>query len=495
MKNPLIEINDWSGGMTLNEKMGKANQFHAGYGLDFSSKPGYLTCGVGFKYHKAAGVDSVQPTYFPAMCYTVYDDHFWLGGYDTKIYYNNSWAVTEATDSDQAGAIRSMAEYKNYLYYIQNTTIGRKDLSQAYNAGYTHNWQTGLTSATYHPIKISANNKIYFGHGQYIASYDGTTFTANTLDLADRWSADCLEDFGYLYLAIGANYLSATGSSKCKILLWNRTDVTWNDEIIIPEDKINAMKFYAGYLWVWAGPSSNIYVIPEGSRIATKIWSFVREDPTINLIVYPNAIEVNKGTIYFGLSDSGNTATSASHPQNPTGIYSFPANPNNFSLNMVYQNQTYNERYDSLVLAKLLPDSLFASYSYYSDAAWNYKALREYNTGNNEALYQNMAVYESFRFDAPKNKKIFTEAFVIQYEPFVLGHDIHLLYKKDNETSYTELVQINGADYVNTYEKIIYKKIEFKSLKLAMYIRGSTSANTRPFIKSIFATGHLINKV
>jgi len=493
MRPPIIEINDFSGGMTLNEKLGRTNQFHFGYGLDFSSKPGYLAPGIGWTENYLSGDDPT--TEFGGIVQTVKDGNIWYGGGNKKLY-TGFWALTEQATSDQNGAIRGLIEYNGYLYYPQDTTIGRKDLNAVENSGFTHNWQTGLTSAAEHPMKVSADGKLYFGHGRYLASFDGNTFQQNVLDLADaKWEIRCLEDFGYLYLAIGASYRAIYYHIMSKIFLWDRYSSSWNDEIVIPEDRILAMKFYNGYLWIWAGSSANLYVVPDGSRKATKMWSFVKESGRVELTVYPNSVVANKGTLFFGLSDVGTSITSISHPQNPTGIYSFSAEPEKFSLNLVYYMKGFYERFKSISLLRSDGDSLIASRFYYDGISNRYEVIRQYNRGDNEPLYINEAVYESFRFEAPKNKKIFTEAFVIQYEPLESGHYIQFLYKKDNETNYTSLATIQGTSFVNTYEKIIYKRLRADSLKFQVILRGSTSYDTRPFIKAIYVTGHLISKV
>jgi len=495
MKPPIIEINDFKGGMTLNEKLGRTDQFHIGYLLDFSSKPGYLAPGIGWTENLVGG--SNPTTEFRGIIQTIKDSNVWYGGEDKKLY-TGLWSLTEQATSDQAGAIRGLIEYKNYLYYPQDTTIGRKDLSVAANLGFTHNWQTSLTNASEHPMKVSADGKLYFGHGSYLASYDDSTFQLNVLDLADKWVIQCLEDFGYLYLAIGASYTDGNYYIASKIFLWDRISSSWVDEIVIPEDRICAMKFYNGYLWIWAGSSANLYVVPEGSRRATKIWSFVKEAGDVTLTVFPNAVVGRKGTIFFGLSEDSTMGTSTSYPQNPTGIYSFPAEPEKLTLNIVYKGQGYYERFKSLYLIRSSGggESLISSRYWHSLITSYYSVIRQYNRGNNEYLYANQATYESFRFEAPKNKKIFTEAFGIQYEPFVAGSGyISFYYKKDNDTDYTSLVTIQGSGDANTYEKIIYKRISADSLMFKVELGGSGSSDIRPFLKSIYVTGHLISKV
>jgi len=493
MKQPLIEINDFKGGMTLNEKLGREDQFHIGYNLDFSSKPGKITNGRGTVRMRIGGsVD--MPTQFPWIVQTS-DHNLYFGGEDTKIYKQSAMGtIIEAHDDANTGGIKGMIEYGGYLIWAGDTTLGRFDLSST----WTDSWQTGLTNARQHPMIVSGDNVLYIAHGHYIASWDGTTFTPQALDLAEKWEIKALANFGYRYLAIGAEYVDSSNqpTKYSKVFLWNRTSGSWNDEIIVPENSIQAMIFSAGYLWVWAGESSNIYVIPENSRIATKMWTFTKETEQ-NLVVYPGAVTQRRGTIYFGLSDAaGATADQYIHPKNPTGIYSFPADPTKFSLNIPYKNRGYREKFKGLqqVYWGSTTNCLYFSEYSYTGVSWETRLRRELTSGNNEALYQSAGVYESFRFEAPVNKKMVTEVFGIECEPLPSGTSVELAYKKDNDTSWTDVWIGSDFQTANATEKLVKKKVVANSLKLKLTLNGSVSADYRPFVKRIFVTGHLINK-
>jgi len=492
MKKPLIEIKDFKGGMTLNEDLGREDQFHIGYGLDFTSKPGRLTCGPDWtrmQYNASYDIPTQFNWILPTSNHNLY-----FGGEDGKIYKQTDLGTIDvAHTSTDTGAVKGMEEYKDYLYWAQNTTIGRYDLSST----WTDSWQTGLSDSTFHPMKVSADNKLYIGHRNLIASYDGTTFTSNALDLPSDWEVKCLEDFGYRYLAIGATLTTSSAAPiRTKIFLWDRTSSSWNDEIIIPENDIWAMRFVSGYLWILAGESSNIYVVPEASRRATKMWTF-RKETQDNLIVYPGAVTHRRGTIYFALSDTNPTSDYASdvHSQNPTGIYSFPADPRYFTLNIPYKNQGVVEKFKSLAQVYWADNENLLYFSEYSwnGTAWETRLRREKTPANNENLY-GTGVYESFRYQAPAEKEMFTEAFGVEFEPLPSGTRISLSYKKDGDTSWTDVFTDFQTD--DATEKIVPLRIKAKSLKLRLVLYGDTGASSsnRPFIKRIFVTGHLIDR-
>ena len=494
MPKPIIEINDFSGGMTLNEKKGRSDQFKIGEKLDFGSRPGKLAPGNAWATMTLTGTSTI-PTGFNAIVDAKKDGETYFAGRDTKIYYKNTPStILMSTDSDQTGLIRDMVEFDEKLMFMQNTTLGIKDLSAATGAGYTFDFKTGFQSKTHHPIHIAADNNAYIGNGQYVGKATtldtSTDVSTNALDLPDDWNVRALADFGYRYLAIGANYGSESSPLESKILLWDREASTWNDEIAIPETEIKAMKYDSGYLWVWGGKSCNIYVVPEGSRVATKMFSFNRENPQYRHEVYPKAVLTQKGTIYFALSH----VKEASSDKNPAAIYSFPANPSKFSLNLLKKRNGYDEDYYSLGLewgsAGTTGDTIYASI-YDSDNTKYY--LDRENLAVNEKFYKDDATYESFTYSAPAGQQIIAEQFGVEFDTLPAGCNISLDYKKNNDTSWGTVFSTFGT--TSAYEKIVKKYLRCNSLKLRLVMSGSSSvATTRPFIKRIYVLGGLTSK-
>lgn len=496
MDNILIDIQDFKGGMTLNEKLGKEDQFDRGYQVDFESKKGML--GVGNDWVPITFSSGNVTTYMQGMGYMTQDDNFYLGGDNAKLYYQNANTnFISSTNSNQTGAVRGLVEYNGYMYYPQNTTVGRKDLSLAVTNGYTHNWQVGLTSSDFHPMKVMGG-KLFIGHGQYVAQWDNTTFYDGTsgtagqgLDLADDWRVRCLDQFGYRYLAIGANYHQNASNkpTSAKIFLWDRSSSSWQDEIILPEPEIKAMKYTAGYLWIIAGMSCNLYVVPEGSRFATRIHSFIREVPSDDFEVYPNAITERDGWVYFALSGVG----TESDDINPCAIYGFKADPNDFKMNIINQQSTV---YDVVMKSLAFRRKGTASerdciYSSVQQQNGTYNVYRE-ETWDGEFPYSGSGVYESFRYSCPANRQMVIRGFIVEMEPMPAGTIVSLNYKKDESTSWTSV--FSNFYSANAYEKINRKLFTANSLKLQVSIRGGTASSTRPFVKRIAVMGHLTTK-
>jgi len=79
MKEPIIQIQDFKGGMTLNDKMGREDAFHIGKSLDFFSRIGFLTVGYAWKNITYAASESL-PTEFNCMIYAKKDGKKYFGG-------------------------------------------------------------------------------------------------------------------------------------------------------------------------------------------------------------------------------------------------------------------------------------------------------------------------------------------------------------------------------------------------------------------------------
>jgi len=496
MQTPLFEILGFGGGMTLSDTIGNENQFDRGYQIDFTSKPGKLTCGRGWSNPIVSGSTTDLGNSIFSIYRSTYDNGTTLfGDGDNKILSGGAYsAISLLHDlSGSSQRINDIIEYKDYLYFSQETNIARFDMTTA----WADEWQHPLTLSSYRQSYVSNNNSLYFTNGQYVASWDDTTFASAALDLSDNWETNCIDDFGWKYLAVGCS-LNEKGYKKSKVILWDRTSDSWNDEIIIPESHIHAMIFSAGYLWIWGGNNANLYVVPEDSRRAIKMFSFTKEDET-SLKVYPNSVCERDGIIYFGLSDDGalTERNSSIHPRNSTAIYSFPVDPNNFALNVRYKNKDQVEKFYCIEPVNVDTDSeiLYTFHRYgYSETEWKNYLIRE-KTSKNEYPYGS-GYYESFTYKAPANKRLFTESFGVDLDPLPTGCAISLSYKKEGDTTWTSLFSnFNTADAT---EKIVLKKFKAKFIKLRLQITGyaeSPSAFVRPYVNRIWVTGHLIPRL
>ncbi|RLC34485.1 MAG: hypothetical protein DRZ76_02590, partial [Candidatus Nealsonbacteria bacterium] len=231
-------------------------------------------------------------------------------------------------------------------------------------------------------------------------------------------------------------------------------------------------------------------VVPVGSRTATKIWQFTKENPKNNLTVYPGAVVERGGTIFFALSG----VDSNSYKINPAGIYSFRADPGRFTVNLVFQDTGYTETYKGMGVGVSGSGGIVIYCSEYNSTSSYYRIKRE-KVESNEAPYSSEGYMETFWYDAPSNTEMITEVFGIECDALPSSTYIKLYYKKQGDSSWTQI----GSTFQTAGEtKFLTKKIihNIISLKLKVSIKGSTSSNSylRPFVTRLFVTGGLVNR-
>jgi hypothetical protein len=481
MEKRLIDISDFKGGMSLNEKTGRKDQFAFGYGLDFLSYPGVLTCRPDWKA-MALSSSVVLSMEFQDILFTGKDNNIYFGGEDTIIYKQTSTGdIASDHDSGQAGAIRSFQEFQAFMYYTQDTTIGRVDLN---SSTYTDNWQTGLQSVSYHQQEIGTNGKLYIGNGRYLARWDGSSFTLQALDLTSGWEIRTVTNFG-TFMCLGANYKVATGSAGSKFVLWNKTDPSWNDEIPVPEIDIKAAVYSTGWLWFIAGPRCALYVCNLYSRTPTKMWEFVDNNPRNGgFEVYPNSMKVKDGRVYFAISN----VNSASSATNPSGLYSVPLNPAAFNINIEKYGGS-DVSYKSI--APTNNDSKAMIYLSEKNGS-NYRLYREKLYSSEDGTFANSVdghIFQSFRYEAPPGGKLQVEGFGLDSKPLPSGVTLTLSYRKDAETSWTTVK--NAYQTSNGLGFFVKYPLSARSLQVQLSLSGDVNATNRPYVKRIYVTGHV----
>lgn len=493
MLKPLIVKENWNGGMSLNKRLANKNQTYKGSGIDPLIVEGYLANKVGLT-RLTLSSSSDLGVEFQDIVYTQEGSDIYFAGEDTKIYTGES-SISVANDSAQAGIIRGLKEYKGYMYYPQDTTIGRSDL--AGSPTYTDNWQSSnISNVAYKPLVISSDNSstgssLFIGNGQYVAKWDDTTFTYNALDLKAGWEIQCMDNFGSSLLAIGANYGTSNNSVASKIFLWNKIHPTvWDDEIEVPETKIHAMISRPGGLWYFAGTNSlSLYFCPLGSRQGIRVWTFQNQNPnSLNVFtVYPNAISVKDGRIVFGLSFNTNLTD-----QFKPGIYSF--NPDINNLKMLCERETSATGLVDIKSAKTVkytsqPEMVYFSY----ENGTTQNLYRENLFSSDSSIYGTagsftVGIGETEYFEAPPGKKLYFDGFGLDYLPLSgTGATVELYYMKDTETDYT-LIKSTSTTGVTGFYKTL--PIECFCIRFKLVISVS---NARNFIKRFYGTGKLID--
>jgi len=145
--------------------------------------------------------------------------------------------IDKATVTAELG--EDVCHYGSNLYYSYNHSgvagdIGKYDLASTFDDDWGSTTPTGhaaLESAP-HQMIVGGNGIMYIANGQYIATYDGTTFIPQELDLTAgstiqsiAWNND--------RLWISAIRPTLTGSNKVNgsLYIWNGVDDSWEYEM------------------------------------------------------------------------------------------------------------------------------------------------------------------------------------------------------------------------------------------------------------------------
>lgn len=183
--------------------------------------------------------------------------------------YSQSMATPTATPTDHrsgtpitnpANGLETFqaAGGSRYLYYWQKTQIGRWDMSQAYPAGWTDNWETTNITDTYAHPTHSFQDRVYYGNGAYVGYiYDnaGTpTSVPRALDVPADYYVSSITDDG-TYLVIGLTRQTGSGtfqqSSGGKIIFWDGVSSSWSKEWNLPDSTgIISLKNVDGSIYV-----------------------------------------------------------------------------------------------------------------------------------------------------------------------------------------------------------------------------------------------------
>lgn len=152
-----------------------------------------------------------------------------------------------------------------YLWYWQNTQIGKWDLNGTYATGWTDAAYTGLTSTALHPVHKFVGNAYYGNYsniGGLLDAGSGTvSHSANVLDLPVREVVTALTDDSiYLVIAATTNLSGANTFALNKIYFWDTFSASWSREHEIRDPFIYSLQSVGGLIYAFGQ-----YGVYEGS--------------------------------------------------------------------------------------------------------------------------------------------------------------------------------------------------------------------------------------
>lgn len=490
MKPFETKINEFSGGMSLNKKLGAAKQFYQGKQCDFRTLPGYV--GMARKMGTMIG-------YSGSLRFHSFAERagaYYAWGIDfTKDISNRLFQITTASggtimekhkDSSSEGIHYGnypIVNFEGNLFYAGQTHVGYWD----YAVGYYDTFQTGL------PICDRTRGMVIKHGNLYVASRNkidkitpAPLYYTNVLDLPDEYWTEWLADFW-------GNYIAMAGDSRknIKIFFWDvsRANPSWDEEITLPDKHMHAMFWAANRLYVWAGGGGggehpknyiNLYEIsPDLSykkihRFNTKVGRpiFVKQGS----VVYQN------GLVYFGLSGGWESDDEEiTFEENPEGIYSFTPGVYPLDLCLEYDSGSadsdmfwgigiFNNNSSQLVWSREVRG---ASTVRYIEKQEEMDADDRYGQGE-------MISHEYF---APPRSKFILEHFNVEVDK---DSDVELLCATDGSSSFTSLGSITSG-----MKKTFHKHITCDSFQIKAKIGAGAGGTTPQWLRSITVIGHL----
>ena len=492
-KDGSIIINNWVKGVGASPYVG----FEAIRCLNVSDQPGILK--INSKLDDMAHSVALGAPYWLER--TPYNGSnlrlYCSGAAKLHKYQSNSWANTSAAPSHSNGSGLLAWPFSNtsksYIFGAGNVKLDVMDTSSEV---WTNGWQTIVQAKTdvnglsFHPMIATQTNVIYGGAGNKIFSIKqktgktfspsdtGTyTFTAAALDLPSAYNVKCLAEMGS-YLLIGTYAYGRQDIAD--VFLWdiNYEPVSFDRVLKINSVAgINAMIVFNNLAYIQAGTKGEWFVT-NGSSVE-KFAQIPRQMRLANnYYVWPAAIAIVEGKIFFGLS------TFAGDNGGNSGIYSLDTKTGTIVLEHLIPGSEDGTNADVDIHA-ILPIGATSSsdqdflISYTDDQNTKTKVAQLSTTGY---VYDNSEAYLISRFYvvAGKNiKKTFRATELRLNKPLVSGESVIIKYRTANNGSWTNYETFNTTGQQTFYGRAI-SNIETIQFKIILDAAASRISGPEP---------------
>lgn len=319
------------GGLAFSKWSGVKHSLFKLTGWDMHSTPGLLK--VAQKLTKDSGV--IVTEFCKAKVNSSNGAQYWFSYTSGKIWECTSagvWRLVHTTTPAAGGAgCLEAAEYRGRIWWFTEDKVHYITVAKADDNDWTtdavEDAETfSVTDSEFHPT-VEQNLVLYIGDGNYLAQIDGTTFTANALDIKTPLRIKSLGKIGTDVLL--GTYVADT-VTETEIIRWNTWSVSFTTSDTIPEVGINAFLPADNFVIVQAGNQGNLYYY-DGDKLEEYLRIPGDYSPTAYGEVYPTAVGSLGGKILFGFSNGlGNPADQ--------GVYQIARSTRNHSyvLDMPY---------------------------------------------------------------------------------------------------------------------------------------------------------------
>lgn len=448
-KKKILTIEDWAGGLSDGSKYGIDGSFRFGQGLDFKKYPDSITSALALA--KSSGTTMTgMPKWIKK-----YDGNEWLFFYDENgVIYREASGGFALLKSVTSSGGQGMDFYDDYLYYAQDSQIGR--YGPMSGATFTDNWQTGLNGTTEWRPVLAFQNLLCVGNGRYLATWDGSVWNATKLTFPPRWSVRDIAVRGD-YLAIAVNDSAVIDDSNSRavrgvVFYWDGTSSNYNFFSEIPEGGgISSIQASQEKLYIFPGSYGNIYV--DTGRI-TKIKRIPYMGQGNTLYVYPGGTCNFNGLLTFGVA--GGTSTTAYR-----GVYEYGSIDNNYSkaLNLSYPLSTGTVTGTGVSIGAVFPFNQKLYVGWKDGSSYGYDTL-------STSVQQTTTYYESRVISFSKEASI--ERIKVICDTLASGDSIDVDYKADREATWKDYGTLTFASDGAITKKALQKNIRATDFEIRL---------------------------
>ena len=460
-------VDKFHGGLSDGSKVGITGAFYSGRALDYRTDPDVLQ--TNYAATKNSGtIDTDLITWITSANSDVY--FFGNGGkFYSKTGGTGTFTLLGTISTSQG---QGMEFFNDYVYMGGSAKVSRYGpISGSPTASDPF---ATFTSVQYEPYLPMVNfiNYICMGNGRYLATYDGSTYTYNTLTLPPGYHIRCLAVITGKFLAIGTFQGSTINSvGNAKIFLWDGSATTYNDIIEVNEGGINAMLFHQNNLYIWAGIHGNMY---SWNGNLTKLKRVPQVGVGKYVEVYPGAVTVQNGIPYFAVSNGDSTTVFR-------GVYSYGQVNKNYpnSLNFDYPISTGTYQGTAVIVGAVKGISPSQFYIGWQDTSGTV-GVDQIST----SLYNTSSRYESMVFDDKQPyKQKYAKIVKASFRPLATGESVAVEYKLDNASSWTALGTASFTSDGAVTEKRFTVDWRAKEIQLAAAMAGN--GTTVPKVTSL----------
>lgn len=409
--------------------------------------------------------------------------------------------------------------YKNGTIVTGNTVIGTDDLNHQYGCGlavyngyvyvstYVYveryniaggTWETAWQSYTdttsrigFHPMVVGVDDVLYIAHGNYIASYNGTTWTEKKCTLPKNNIIRSIVNYGDNIFAGTQNIRK----SNADIYSWDRQSNLADLAVRINENGVNQMIVKNNTIYVVCGEKGTIYsTVGTSANKLVSIADHIYTEDYINgtyilqgskskkllnpnyiysITAHPGAIAIYGDKILIGYgSNTSNQNTF------PFGIWSY--NVSNGAMVLEYLtsvNRTSLSSWMDIGQIYLDPFSstIYWSWRKYQDGTITYgndniSNVDDYGTYNNN--YSNYFITNVYQVGLTYTKRTFNTLTVSMSHNLVSGQGIQIKYREKYGDTWITLGEFTD---IGKSSKEFPFAVSCETIQVRVEFKGATS--------------------